>query len=93
MEKGSSGSGPLGVATYGTLVFQLKDAHREASGTCDFVFRAMTVVSRTMVFTVCLGCLTTVPLLMLIMGESISQLSINFLLHENDQVTRERQTD
>ncbi|XP_043282328.1 uncharacterized protein [Venturia canescens] len=68
MEKGSSGSGPLGVATYGTLVFQLKDAHREASGTCDFVFRAMTVVSRTMVFTVCLGCLSTVPLLMLIMG-------------------------
>ncbi|XP_015609698.2 serine/arginine repetitive matrix protein 2 isoform X2 [Cephus cinctus] len=67
-EKGTSGVGPLGVATYGSLAFQLKDAHLEASGTCDFVFRALGVVSKTLVVTICLGCLSTMPLLMLIMG-------------------------
>ncbi|XP_034940405.1 serine/arginine repetitive matrix protein 5-like [Chelonus insularis] len=68
-EKGiTSDSGGVGVATYGSLVFQLKDAHREASGTCDFVFRAMGVVSKTMLVTICLACLSTMPIIMLIMG-------------------------
>ncbi|XP_011300748.1 uncharacterized protein [Fopius arisanus] len=66
-EKGAC-SASLGVATYGSLVFQLKESHREASGTCDFVLKAMRVVSKTMVVTICLVCLSTVPLLMLIMG-------------------------
>lgn len=68
-EKGASSSTGLGVATYGSLVFQLKDAHREASGTFDFVFRAMRVVSKTMVVTICLACLSTMPVIMLIMGK------------------------
>lgn len=68
-EKGVSSSSGLGVATYGSLVFQLKDAHREANGTCDFVFRAMRVVSKTMIVTIGLACLSTMPIIMLIMGE------------------------
>ncbi|XP_020706430.2 uncharacterized protein LOC105683128 [Athalia rosae] len=68
IEKGGTGGGTLAVATYGSLAFQLKDAHLEASGTCDFVSRALSVVGKTLVVTVCLGCLTAMPLLMLIMG-------------------------
>ncbi|XP_044009849.1 uncharacterized protein LOC122853436 isoform X2 [Aphidius gifuensis] len=67
-QKGVDGSGSIAVATYGSLVFQLKDAHREANGTCDFVFRAMRVVSKTMIVTICLACLSTMPVIMLIMG-------------------------
>lgn len=67
MEKGECNAS-LGVATYGSLVFQLKESHREANGTCDFVMKAMRVVSKTMVVTICLVCLSTVPIVMLIMG-------------------------
>lgn len=67
-QKGVDGSGSIAVATYGSLVFQLKDAHREANGTCDFVFRAMRVVGKTMIVTICLACLSTMPVIMLIMG-------------------------
>ncbi|XP_066591758.1 TRIO and F-actin-binding protein-like [Prorops nasuta] len=67
-EKSTSAAGNLGVATYGSLVFQLKDAHLEASGTCDFVFRALRVVSKTMIVTICLTCLSTMPILMFIFG-------------------------
>lgn len=40
---------PLGVslATYGSVAYQLKDANMEASGTCDFVCRAMRIVNKT----------------------------------------------
>ncbi|XP_076236651.1 uncharacterized protein LOC143180656 [Calliopsis andreniformis] len=58
----------LGVITYGSVVFQLKDANLEANNTCDFVFRAMKVVSKTRVVTVCLILLFTLPVLMLIFG-------------------------
>ncbi|XP_020292040.1 peptidyl-prolyl cis-trans isomerase CYP95-like [Pseudomyrmex gracilis] len=67
-EKGNTEATNLGVATYGSVVFQLKDAHLEANGICDFVFRALRVISKTMTFTVCLTCLTTVPILMFIFG-------------------------
>lgn len=67
-EKGTCSSSGLGVATYGSLVFQLKDAHREASGTCDFVFKAMAVICKTMVVTVCLAFLSAMPVVMLVMG-------------------------
>ncbi|XP_016839387.1 uncharacterized protein LOC100677905 [Nasonia vitripennis] len=69
-EKGGSGScgGPMGVAAYGSLVFQLKDAHLEANGTCDFVFRALRVVSKTMIVTIFLAFLSTMPIFMLILG-------------------------
>jgi len=68
-EKGDAEAVNLGVATYGSVVFQLKDAHLEANGICDFVFRALTVIGKTMTFTVCLTCLSTVPILMFIFGE------------------------
>ncbi|RLU15603.1 hypothetical protein DMN91_011356 [Ooceraea biroi] len=67
-EKGDAEAANLGVATYGSVVFQLKDAHLEATGICDFVFRALTVISKTMTFTICLTCLSTVPILMFIFG-------------------------
>lgn len=40
---------PLGIslATYGSVAYQLKDANMEASGTCDFVCRAMRIVNKT----------------------------------------------
>ncbi|XP_014476806.1 PREDICTED: uncharacterized protein LOC106745594 [Dinoponera quadriceps] len=67
-EKGDAEAANLGVATYGSVVFQLKDAHLEANGICDFVFRALRVISKTMTFTICLSCLSTVPILMFIFG-------------------------
>lgn len=68
-EKSNAEATNLGVATYGSVVFQLKDAHLEANGICDFVFRALKVISKTMTFTICLSCLSTVPILMFIFGE------------------------
>lgn len=51
---GGSGSGAqslgLGLAaltTYGSVAYQLKDANMEASGTCDFLCRAISIVNRT----------------------------------------------
>ncbi|EFN78900.1 hypothetical protein EAI_02313 [Harpegnathos saltator] len=67
-EKGDAEAANVGVATYGSVVFQLKDAHLEANGICDFVFRALRVISKTMTFTICLSCLSTVPILMFIFG-------------------------
>ncbi|XP_017876872.1 uncharacterized protein LOC108623091 [Ceratina calcarata] len=58
----------LGVITYGSVVFQLKDANLEATNICDFVLRALKVVCRTRVVIVCLICLSAVPFLMLIYG-------------------------
>ncbi|XP_043800523.1 uncharacterized protein LOC122719057 [Apis laboriosa] len=63
----------LGVITYGSVVFQLKDANLEANNICDFVFRGMRVVCRTRVVTVCLFCLSAVPILMLIYGWNYSK--------------------
>ncbi|XP_076760324.1 uncharacterized protein LOC143428930 [Xylocopa sonorina] len=60
----------LGVITYGSVVFQLKDANLEATNICDFVFRALRVVCRTRVVTGCLILLFSVPFLMLIYGWS-----------------------
>ncbi|KAK6641361.1 hypothetical protein RUM44_013070 [Polyplax serrata] len=57
-----------GLQIYGSVAYQLKDANMEASGTCDFVHRALRVVFKTISMTVLLVCLTTVPIVMLIMG-------------------------
>ncbi|KAJ8665359.1 hypothetical protein QAD02_007021 [Eretmocerus hayati] len=68
-EKGAAVPGPtMGVAVYGSLAYQLKDAHLEASGTCDFVLRALRVVGKTSVVTFVLAALSTVPVFMLIVG-------------------------
>ncbi|CAK9804553.1 Transmembrane protein 272 [Anthophora quadrimaculata] len=63
----------LGVITYGSVVFQLKDANLEANNICDFVFRALRVVCRTRVVTVYLIFLSMVPILMLCYGWSFKK--------------------
>ncbi|XP_046751903.1 serine/arginine repetitive matrix protein 2-like isoform X2 [Diprion similis] len=67
-EKGIIDPDSLAVATYGSLAFQLKDAHLEASSTCDFVSRALDVIGKTLGVTICLACLSAMPPVMLIMG-------------------------
>lgn len=37
----------MSLTTYGSVAYQLKDANLEATGTCDFVCKAMTIVNRT----------------------------------------------
>lgn len=37
----------LTLTTYGSVAYQLKDANLEASGTCDFVCKALTIVNKT----------------------------------------------
>ncbi|KYB29540.1 uncharacterized protein LOC103314073 isoform X1 [Tribolium castaneum] len=58
----------ISLTTYGSVAYQLKDANLEASGTCDFVCKALSIVNKTVVVTIVLVCLSTLPLLMLIMG-------------------------
>ncbi|XP_044259085.1 peptidyl-prolyl cis-trans isomerase CYP95-like [Tribolium madens] len=59
----------ISLTTYGSVAYQLKDANLEASGTCDFVCKALSIVNKTVVVTIVLVCLSTLPLLMLIMGD------------------------
>jgi len=40
-------SSDVGLSAYGSVVYQLKDANIEASGTCDFVCRALRIVYKT----------------------------------------------
>ncbi|XP_023706428.1 uncharacterized protein LOC111863878 [Cryptotermes secundus] len=61
-------SSDVGLSEYGSFVYQLNDAHVEASGSCDFMCRALQIVYKTVVVTVILMCLTALPLFMLIMG-------------------------
>ncbi|CAG9562819.1 unnamed protein product [Danaus chrysippus] len=58
----------VGLTTYGSVAYQLKDANMEASGTVDFVCRAARIMNRTIVMTVFLACLSSLPVIMLIMG-------------------------
>ncbi|KAL1506432.1 hypothetical protein ABEB36_005803 [Hypothenemus hampei] len=58
----------LTLTTYGSVAYQLKDANLEASGTCDFVFKALRIVNKTVMVTILLVWLSLIPLLMLIMG-------------------------
>ncbi|XP_026319232.1 uncharacterized protein LOC113229765 [Hyposmocoma kahamanoa] len=58
----------VGLTTYGSVAYQLKDANMEASGTVDFICRAARIINRTIVMTVFLACLSTLPVIMLIMG-------------------------
>lgn len=37
----------LSLTTYGSVAYQLKDANLEATSTCDFVCKALTIVNRT----------------------------------------------
>jgi hypothetical protein len=37
----------VGLTTYGSVAYQLKDANMEASGTVDFVCRAAKIMNRT----------------------------------------------
>ncbi|KAJ2951286.1 hypothetical protein O0L34_g5687 [Tuta absoluta] len=58
----------VGLTTYGSVAYQLKDANMEASGTVDFVCRAAKIMNRTILMTVFLAMLSTLPVIMLIMG-------------------------
>ncbi|KAK7605515.1 hypothetical protein V9T40_007373 [Parthenolecanium corni] len=58
----------LRLTAYGSFVYQLNHANMESSGAWDFVLRALTIVYRTVIVTVLLGCITLLPLIMLIMG-------------------------
>ncbi|XP_064072356.1 uncharacterized protein LOC113400846 [Vanessa tameamea] len=58
----------VGLTTYGSVAYQLKDANMEATGTIDFICRAAKIMNRTIVMTVFLACLSTLPVIMLIMG-------------------------
>lgn len=40
----------VGLTTYGSVAYQLKDANMEASGTMDFVCRAAKIMNRTSKF-------------------------------------------
>lgn len=62
-------NGNFNGITYGSVVFQLKDANLEANGSCDFVFRALKVVCKTRIVTHYLVLLSLLPVLMLIVGE------------------------
>lgn len=42
----------LALTTYGSVAYQLKDANLEATGTCDFIFRALRIVNKTGEFNV-----------------------------------------
>lgn len=37
----------MGLTTYGSVAYQLKDANMEASGTVDFICRAAKIMNRT----------------------------------------------
>lgn len=37
----------LSLTTYGSVAYQLKDANLEATGTCDFVCKALSIVNKT----------------------------------------------
>lgn len=37
----------ISLTTYGSVAYQLKDANLEATGTCDFVCKAMSIVNKT----------------------------------------------
>ncbi|VVC96914.1 unnamed protein product [Leptidea sinapis] len=58
----------VGLTTYGSVAYQLKDANMEASGTVDFVCRAAKIMNRTILMTVFLAFLSTIPVIMLIMA-------------------------
>ncbi|XP_076277347.1 uncharacterized protein LOC143207575 isoform X2 [Lasioglossum baleicum] len=58
--------------TYGSVVFQLKDANVEAKNTIDFAFRAFKVVYKTRIATAFLVLLCILPVLMLIFGWNYS---------------------
>ncbi|XP_074041149.1 uncharacterized protein [Leptinotarsa decemlineata] len=58
----------ISLTTYGSVAYQLKDANLEATGTCDFVCRALSIVNKTVIVTIVLVCLSILPIIMLIMG-------------------------
>ncbi|XP_014357057.2 uncharacterized protein LOC106709718 [Papilio machaon] len=66
-ERSGMGLG-VGLTTYGSVAYQLKDANMEASSTVDFVCRAAKIMNRTILMTVFLAILSALPVIMLIMG-------------------------
>ncbi|XP_064102445.1 uncharacterized protein LOC135212693 isoform X3 [Macrobrachium nipponense] len=56
------------MSAYGSIVYQMKDANMESNNTCEFVYKALKVLSRTVLMTVILLIIMIVPVLMAIMG-------------------------
>ncbi|XP_076057398.1 transmembrane protein 272-like [Oratosquilla oratoria] len=56
------------MSAYGSIVYQMKDANMDASGTCEFVYKALKIISKTIVMTAFLVITMVLPVLMLIMG-------------------------
>lgn len=57
-----------GMSAYGSIVYQMKDANMEANSTCEFVYKALKIFSKTVLMTVLLIIVIAVPVLMVIMG-------------------------
>lgn len=36
-----------GMSAYGSIVYQMKDANMEANSTCEFVYKALKIISKT----------------------------------------------
>ena len=36
-----------GMSAYGSIVYQMKDANMEANSTCEFVYKALKIFSKT----------------------------------------------
>nr|XP_045581220.1 transmembrane protein 272-like [Procambarus clarkii] len=56
------------MSAYGSIVYQMRDANMDSSNTCEFVYKALKVISKTVVMTVFLVLAMAVPVLMVIMG-------------------------
>ncbi|XP_045133837.1 transmembrane protein 272-like isoform X2 [Portunus trituberculatus] len=57
-----------GMSAYGSIVYQMKDANMEANSTCEFVYKALKIFSKTVLMTVLLIITIAVPVLMVIIG-------------------------
>ncbi|XP_042229199.1 uncharacterized protein LOC121871119 isoform X2 [Homarus americanus] len=57
-----------GMSAYGSIAYQMRDANMDSNNTCEFVYKALKVISKTVLMTVLLVISITVPVLMVIMG-------------------------
>ncbi|XP_071545544.1 uncharacterized protein [Panulirus ornatus] len=56
------------MSAYGSIVYQMRDANMDANSTCEFVYKALKVISKTVLMTVLLVLTLAVPGLMVIIG-------------------------
>lgn len=56
------------MSTYGSIAYQMRDANMDSNNTCEFVYKALKIICKTVLMTVLLTLAMTVPVLMVIMG-------------------------